>query len=72
MTTLLTLHPSHYWEKVRLALRLAGLPFDEVTYHPLAHVLPLQRATGQRLTPALRTDGGDVVVDSTARAALKK
>lgn len=65
MTRLLTLVPSHYCEKARLALRQAGLPFDEVAYLPLEHVAPMRWRTGRTSTPALLADDGAVVQDST-------
>lgn len=65
MTRLLTLVPSHYCEKARLALRQAGLPFEETAYLPLEHVAPMRWRTGRTSTPALVLDDGAIVQDST-------
>lgn len=62
---LITIPPSHYCEKARWALELAGVPFVEEGHPPLLHVRAARkgRATGHS-TPVLVVDGR-VLPDST-------
>ena len=55
---LIIIPPSHYCEKARWALRLAGVPFTEEAHPPMFHVPAVKRAGGQRSTPALVTPDG--------------
>lgn len=62
---LITIAPSHYCEKARWALELAGIPFVEEPHPPLLHM----RAAGKgrssgHSTPVLVADG-NVIPDST-------
>ncbi len=62
---LITIPPSHYCEKARWALELAGVPFVEERHPPLLHVRAASkgRAAGHS-TPVLVGDG-QVLPDST-------
>ena len=73
---LITLVFSHYNDKARWALELAGLPFVERPYLPGFSSLAVAMATGGRggradrvssrfSTPVLRTEEGEVLSDST-------
>ena len=53
--TLITIAPSHYCEKARLALQRAGLPFTESAWLPLLHVYGVRGGGGRRSTPVLVT-----------------
>lgn len=55
---LITIPPSHYCEKARWALELAGVPYVEERYPPGLHIRPCRRAGGGRTTPILVTDVG--------------
>jgi glutathione S-transferase len=62
---LITIAPSHYCEKARWALELAGVPFVEEGHPPLLHIRAARkgRATGHS-TPVLIAEG-EVFPDST-------
>jgi glutathione S-transferase len=62
---MIVIPPSHYCEKARWALRLAGVSFTEEAHPPMFHVRAVRRAGGQRTTPTLVTPDG-VFGDSTA------
>lgn len=64
MNRLIIIAPSHYCEKVRLALRLADVPFDQEAHVPFFHMLAVRRAGGLRSTPTLVTADG-TLGDST-------
>jgi glutathione S-transferase len=61
---LITIPPSHYCEKARWALELAGVPFREEGHPPLFHRWATRRAGGGRTTPVLIA-GERVLSDST-------
>jgi glutathione S-transferase len=61
---LITIPPSHYCEKARWALDLAGVAYTEERYPPILHYPACRRAGGGRTTPVLITDVG-VFADST-------
>lgn len=77
MQTLVTISFSHYCEKARWALDLAGSPYREQGHLPLFHFLPVGIATrgakdkgGDSVstafsTPVLITDSGHRICDST-------
>jgi len=52
---LVTIPISHYCEKARWALDLAGLPFAEERHVQVVHVVAARRAGGGRTTPVLVT-----------------
>ncbi|AFM12435.1 glutathione S-transferase family protein [Turneriella parva] len=64
---LISISISHYVEKVKWALQLAGLPFTEESYIPGLHAAVTLWHTGgrHRATPVL-IDDGEVIPDSTA------
>jgi glutathione S-transferase len=62
---LLTITFSHYCEKARWALERRQIPFVEDGHLPLFHYLPLRRAGGRRTVPALVTDDGRFIGDSS-------
>jgi glutathione S-transferase len=62
--TLITIPPSHYCEKARWALELAGVPFREEGHPPLFHRRATRRVGGGRTTPVLIA-GERVLPDST-------
>ena len=61
---LITIPPSHYCEKARWALELAGLPYNEERHPPLFHRRAVKKAGGVSSTPVLVADG-QVMPDST-------
>lgn len=61
---LITIPPSHFCEKARWALKLAGAPFCEEGHPPLLHVLAVRAAGGRHATPVL-VAGDEVLADST-------
>lgn len=61
---LITIGPSHYCDKVRLALELAKLPYEEDAHLPIMHLPYVKRAGGAHSTPTLVTAQG-VFDDST-------
>lgn len=62
---LITIPFSHYCEKARWALERAGVAFVEDGHLPIYAYLPLRKAGAGRTVPALVTDAGEVVADST-------
>lgn len=62
---LITIPFSHYCEKARWALERAQVPFVEEGHLPIYAYLALTRAGAGRTVPALITDGGRVLSDST-------
>jgi glutathione S-transferase len=62
---LITIPLSHYCEKARWALERAQVAFVEDGHLPIYSYLALRRAGAGRTVPALVTDGGEVVADST-------
>jgi glutathione S-transferase len=62
---LITIAFSHYCEKARWALDRADIDYVEDAHLPLFSYLPLKRAGAKRTAPALVTDDGRVLVDST-------
>ncbi len=62
--TLVTIAFSHYCEKARWALDLAGIPYREDKHLPLMH-LAFTRPRGGRSTPLLALTDGTVLTDST-------
>ncbi|KAB2898840.1 MAG: glutathione S-transferase family protein [Kofleriaceae bacterium] len=62
---LITIAFSHYCEKARWALDRADIDYVEDAHLPLFSYLPLVRAGAKRTAPALVTDDGTVLVDST-------
>jgi glutathione S-transferase len=62
---LITIAFSHFCEKARWALDRAGIPYVEDAHLPLFSYLPLLRARAGRTAPALVTDDGAVLTDST-------
>lgn len=61
---LITIPPSHFCEKARWALDLAGVAYVEERFPPILHLPACRRAGGGRTTPVLVTDLG-VFADST-------
>ena len=61
---LITIPFSHYCEKARWALELAGVAFQEEGHLPLFHYTATIRAGAKRTVPAL-IDAGTVIPDST-------
>ncbi len=61
---LITIPPSHYCEKARWALELAGIDYCEERHPPILHYRPAKRAGGRSSTPVLVTGHG-VYPDST-------
>ena len=61
---LITIAPSHYCDKVRLALELAQLDYVEQAHLPVFHAPFVRRASGTRTTPVLITPEG-ALTDST-------
>lgn len=66
MLRLYTFSISHFSEKIRWALDLAGLPYEEVRWTPTLHLIPaLLRGRKATTVPILQTPTG-YVQDSTA------
>lgn len=65
MHRLITISVSHYCEKVRWAMELAGEPYQESAHLPLLHWAYSLTAGAGRTVPALETDDGQVLGDST-------
>jgi glutathione S-transferase len=63
LNTLVTISFSHYCEKARWALDLAGVPYREEAYVPGTHYLGTLRRGG-RSTPLLVLDDGRTLTDS--------
>jgi glutathione S-transferase len=63
-TRLVTIPVSHFCEKARWALDLAGVPYVEDGWAPVAHRLALRRLRATT-APALVTDDGTVLREST-------
>jgi glutathione S-transferase len=61
---LITIPFSHYCEKARWALELAGVAFNEEGHLPLFHYTATLRAGAKRTVPAL-IDGKTIIPDST-------
>ena len=62
---LITIAPSHFCEKARWALQLAGIPFVEEPHPPLLHMRAAGRGRSSgHSTPVLVADGV-VIPDST-------
>ena len=61
---LITIPPSHFCEKARWALELAGVPFVEERHPPLLHWRATKKVGAGRTTPVLVADG-EVFPDST-------
>lgn len=64
-TKLITIGISHYCEKVRWALKLAGIDYIEDAHAPFFHIPYVKMAGGKRSVPVLKTTT-DVIDDSTA------
>lgn len=64
MARLVTIPISHFCEKARWALDLAGAPYQEDGYAPVVHRLPLARLKATT-APVLVCDDGTVLRDST-------
>lgn len=62
---LVTIPFSHYCEKARWALERAGVAFVEDGHLPIYSYVALRRAGAGRTVPALVTDDGAVIADST-------
>jgi glutathione S-transferase len=62
---LLTIPFSHFCEKARWSLELAGVTFAEEGHVPGAHRFAVRRAGGKSSVPVLITEGGDVLADSS-------
>jgi len=62
---LITIAFSHYCEKARWALDRADIDYVEDAHLPLFSYIPLKRAGAKRTAPALVTDDGAVLTDST-------
>ncbi len=65
MHRLITIAISHYCEKVRWAMELAGEPYQESAHLPLLHWGYSLTAGAGRTVPALVTKEGEVLGDST-------
>lgn len=61
---LVSIGPSHYVEKIRWALKLAGYSYEEDAHAPIFHVPYVKLAGGNRTVPVLKTPQG-VWSDST-------
>lgn len=61
---LITIPFSHYCEKARWALEVAGVPYTEEGHLPMFHYQATLRAGAKRTVPAL-IDGDRVIPDST-------
>ena len=64
-TTLLTIPPSHYCEKARWALDLAGVSYDEEGHAPIIHYAFVYPRTRSKTVPVLVREGHAPIVDST-------
>lgn len=65
MARLVTIPISHYCEKARWALDLAGVPYREDGYAPVVHRLPLARLKATT-APAFVTSDGTILRQSSA------
>lgn len=54
-TTLITIAPSHYCEKARWALSLAGIDYIEEPHTPFFHTSAVKQAGAGRTTPVLKS-----------------
>lgn len=66
MHRLISISISHYCEKVRWAMDLAGEPYRESAHLPLLHWAYSVGAGAGRTVPVLQTEDGELLSDSTA------
>lgn len=65
MNRFITIPISHFCEKVRWALDLSGLPYQEEGHMPMLHWRATYGVGGRRTAPVLVLDSGPVLSDST-------
>src|SRR6185437_10668653 len=62
--TLLTIPFSHFCEKARWSLEVAGVSFEEEGHGPVLHRMAVRRRGGRGSVPVLLVEGGRVLDDS--------
>jgi glutathione S-transferase len=65
MHKLISITASHYVEKARWGLDLAGVEYEEERWPPLLHLLGTRLSSGTRTVPILRCPSGVYLTDSS-------